>query len=590
MLCPINCNDDNVFKYKKRPQLIDTYTQSINMNKYVQFSQYNYMQEVHVYIKLIIQQPDDSSSSSASFNQSTFDLVLGQVKKLRELLRSYEFRTLGYQLKVFIKKVDLRDISHINSDNSFLNACYREKRDAFTYDRLNLIIFASNHSYLYPDRLGLSDLHGCLIYLYKKDKCSIILLHEVLHSIFELQHSYTIYNNSCPVRKPNIMKPSYSDEVCTILKNNHNLFGTGLTCNMGRDFTKTKYSTKYYKQYHEHDLKKIDETNEDGDDYDEKVEKFSSSLIVSNRPMKHNETKYIKKAIRNFNRNEFRREQGNMSKWSDWTIMANSFYSIHERKRMCDNGHSICNPKHNINEIQLKINDKFQGYVDRDENDVNDDQQFVNCKNLSHVYPCLKVCSGPEYDDNVIHMLPDGTPCTLARDKHSYGLCIRGTCNLLTNASTLYTTSFEYDKTKIMSKDYDNVDVYSEMYEFALKHEYNSYRKSIKYYEDMLNLDSNLPPDAPKRIRFDKKLYSKEKTQVAECFGTNSCRLLHDFFTINNIDYRKVKRVKMPIGTFPRNIYTNRLFSRDQSVTPYHRALADSYNLNINVHQCFLIT
>lgn len=296
--------------------------------------------------------------------EASLDIISMQLVNSTKMLRSSSLRRSGYNVYVDVEHVIDDDTSghNITYDN-FLQMCdvYVSKAAKLT-TTANLVIIASNNYGIGSSRgefiAGMSNNRNCLMYSVHIDTCGIVLFHEIVHTIFKVEHveACSQLDTSYHV---NVMAAQYKPEYCSHITS-ENLF-SGLECDFGKSFENSRFGGA---------LRRAKDTSTRMTN----VTRYVRARLPHNLPA-----------------------SGVLSEWSDWYETYNGPIKIRARSREClAYADQVC-PMSVIRQVHLDINKCSRRTCLQEVNDLlYESTRKSHHQNRSCVYynGCLRRCNG----------------------------------------------------------------------------------------------------------------------------------------------------------------------------------------------------
>lgn len=357
------------------------------------------------------------------------DRVQIQLANAGYLLNSPALRELGYN-------IDFR-VGYITTTPNFslqnLDRCDRiEFEMRASAVPVNLYILATMDLSTRPNGNivgGVSNSVNCLMYSVRLDQCGLILVHEIIHSVFSASHVSRVFGE-CNQKKFNVMAELY-DRVCPTLALTEMM--TGLECDLLRDFSHSIYNYRVFKaEFPRYNSTSLDRSTSLNHTFARSVVAEHNTNPFLNRarfPLVHGEyvqifDRFAKPASLSLLGSY---STCSVSAWSrPIAISSNSApYKVFKRTRqcVCANYFDKCDPHISLKEYDVKINIEFQPPGRNGFEAARSQKRRANCTTLNM---CTYFCGKIDYERIIV---PHGSACLV--DSGSEGACVEGACMLL---------------------------------------------------------------------------------------------------------------------------------------------------------------
>lgn len=441
-----------------------------------------FTQNIHVNIYAIVD------------NLEYFDEAFRIIQNAANLLESNrELRSEGYQVKlnlvsVEFEKVSIHHYTFTNTCRLFVNKLENK------YTEANVLVYFSSEKIQPVDKgiLGLSNMLDCMAVILYKDPCGVVFVHELLHTIWKLDHTTTTTDPSiCEIPyELNLMRSYYSNYLCS--SNTSDLLVSGIKCKRRRSFKDTRFDPKYARLSQSFFHKQLN----------------TSTIKQIN---KFNNRQYVCRASKNC-----------FSKWRTYQTPSYGygyFYGFNVTERQCLSS-TFCPSGSLIRHVELIPLNSQDRFFEHDASN------FCHGGIISRLSPCISLCFVNRAKNIIRHEItPDGRTCYQSPSSSSlytsYGVCYKGTCQILTPPPSIMPLSRS-----------------SKQHSFIV---------SVKNHSliplDFLNHHFLLPPDY-ESIRFlhnnDNMIIRKHKigAKLYECHGAVFCNYFFNFLNQTHQDYK----------------------------------------------------
>lgn len=167
------------------------------------------------------------------------DRLLGQLANTSKWLQGLSIKSSGYNVDLALSRVIETDPflgKNMTYDNFEEYCSMYVKETASTVADANIAIIATFNQHIISPRaeyiLGMSNNRNCMIYSVTSDDCGLVLFHELMHTVFKIDHIESCEKYTAG--HVNVVAAQYQTYLCENVTH-ANLF-SGLECDFYKDF------------------------------------------------------------------------------------------------------------------------------------------------------------------------------------------------------------------------------------------------------------------------------------------------------------------------------------------------------------------